>query len=257
MIKSYTLFSGSSGNCTYVKCGNTEILIDAGRSERAINQALISIGSSLSSISDIFITHEHADHVCGLEMISKKHNIPVHLTYPSYDKLVMDRTYLKRSAVRHEVEFEKDFGDLKIKSFKIPHDSAQNVGYIITDGSTSLGSATDIGHVTEDIAYALRGCEYVILEANHDIEMLKNGSYLPFLKERILSRNGHLSNKNSARLSCFLSENGTRHITLAHLSRENNTPELARGTVCELLEKNNLSIDVTVASESEPTLVTR
>ena len=257
MITCYTLFSGSSGNCTYVRCGKAEILIDAGRSERAIEQALRSVGSSLDKISDIFVTHEHSDHICGLEMISKKHNIPVHMAYPSYDKSVMDKSYLKRSAVRHDVEFEKEVKELKIKSFRIPHDSAQNLGYIISDGSTRLGTATDIGHVTEEVAYALRGCEYVILEANHDIEMLKNGSYLPHLKERILSENGHLSNKNAGRLSCFLSENGTKHITLAHLSRENNTPTLALNTVCDLLEKNKLSIDVTVAEESMPTLVTR
>ena len=257
MITCYTLFSGSGGNCTYVKCGKTEILIAAGKSERAIDKALVSVGSSLDKISDIFITHEHSDHICGLEMISKKHNIPVHMAYPSYDRAVVDKSYLKRSAVRHDIEFEKEIGELKIKSFRIPHDSAQNLGYIISDGSTSLGTATDMGHVTEDIAYALRGCEYVILESNHDIEMLKNGSYLPHLKERILSENGHLSNKNAGRLSCFLSENGTKHITLAHLSRENNTPELALSTVCDLLEKNNLSIDVQVASDSTPTLVTR
>ncbi len=253
----YTLFSGSSGNCTYIKSGKTEILIDAGRAERAIELALNSIGSSLQNISDIFVTHEHSDHIAGLEQISKKHNIPVHITYPSYDKLVREKSYLKRSALRHDVEFSVNTGELSVSSFRIPHDSAQNVGYVISDGSARLGTATDMGHVTEDIAYALRHCNYVILEANHDIEMLKNGSYPPFLKERILSENGHLSNKNTARLACYLSENGTKHLTLAHLSRENNTEELARNTVLELLEKNNLSLDVEVARQNDPTLVTR
>ena len=253
----YTLFSGSSGNCTYIKGEQAQILIDAGCSARAIEQALMQLGSSLEKIDDIFITHEHSDHTGGLEIISKKYNIPVHFTYPSYDKAVREKTFLKRSAIRHDSEFEKEVGDLKIKSFRIPHDSAYNVGYVISCGGIRLGSATDIGHVTEEIAYALRGCKYVILEANHDIEMLKNGPYPPFLKERILSENGHLSNKNTARLSCYLSENGTEQITLAHLSRENNTPSLALDTVCELLTKNNLSLDVAVASPSEPTLVTR
>lgn len=253
----YILFSGSSGNCTYIKSKKTEILIDAGRSERAIELALNSIGSSLKSISHIFITHEHCDHVGGLEVISKKHNIPVHITYPSYDKLVMDKSYLKRSALRHEVEYSITEGELSISSFRIPHDSAQNVGYVITDGSVSLGYATDIGHVTEEIAYALRKCKYVVLEANHDIEMLKNGNYPPHLKERILSQDGHLSNKNSARFACYLAENGTEYLTLAHLSRENNTEELAKNTVLELLKNNNLSLDVEVAGQNDPTLVTR
>lgn len=257
MIVAYTLFSGSSGNCTYVKSGSTEILIDAGVCARSIENALISVGSSIDRISEIFITHEHSDHICGLEVISKKRNIPVHLTYPSYDKCVQDKSYLKRSAIRHEIEYEREIGKLKIKSFRIPHDSRQNVGYIITDGEDTFGLATDMGHVTEEIAYRLRECRCVVLEANHDIEMLKNGPYPEFLKSRILSENGHLSNKNSARLACYLAENGVKCLTLAHLSKENNTPALAHDTVRELLSKNDLEIDLAVASPSEATLATR
>ncbi len=257
MITAYTLFSGSSGNCIYIKSGKTEILIDAGVCAKNIEKALNSLGTSLENISDIFITHEHSDHVCGLEVVSKKRNIPVHLTYPSYDKCVQDKTYLKRSAIRHEIEYEKEVGNLKIQSFKIPHDSRQNVGYIVTDGEDTFGIATDMGHVTEEIAYKLRDCRCVVLEANHDIEMLKNGPYPEFLKARILSENGHLSNKNSARLACYLAENGVKCLTLAHLSRENNTPALAYNTVSELLSKNNLEIDLAVASDTEVVLATR
>ena len=257
MITSYTLFSGSSGNSILVKSGKTEILIDAGCSCRAIEQALISVGSSLDSVKSIFITQEHSDHTSALEMISKKRNIPVHITYPSYDALVREKSYLKRSAIRHEIEFEAQIGELNIKSFKIPHDSAQNVGYVITDKESSLGIATDIGHITEEIGYSLKGCEYVILESNHDVDMLNNGFYPAHLKRRILSENGHLSNKNAALLACFLAENGAKKITLAHLSKENNTPSLALETVSGMLRDNNLSPELCVAMPNEPTAVTR
>ena len=257
MITAYTLFSGSGGNCTYITSGKTEILIDAGKSCLAIEQALNRLGTSLSHISDIFVTHEHSDHICGLEVISKKYNIPVHLAYPSYDKAVRDGTYLKRSALRHDVLFEKRIGDVTVKSFEIPHDSAQNLGYIISDGESTLGTATDMGHITEGVAFKLKECDFVILEANHDVNMLKKGPYPEYLKKRILSKNGHLSNKNASLLSCFLAESGVKHLTLAHLSKENNTPELALSTVMSALEHNGLSLDVSVAMECEPTLISR
>ena len=257
MLVAYTLFSGSSGNCTYIKSGKTEILIDAGRSAKQIEDALTRVGSSIKNISGIFVTHEHSDHVCGLEMLSKKYHIPVHFAYPSYDKCVKADGFLKSCAVRHEIEYEKILDNLKISSFKIPHDSASNVGYIISDGESSLGTATDIGHITEDMARKLSSCKWVILEANHDVEMLKNGPYPAFLKERILSENGHLSNKNSARLACFFAENGVVCLTLAHLSEENNSPSLAYDTVFSLLEKNNLKINLEVASKDTHVLVTR
>lgn len=257
MITAYTLFSGSSGNCTYVTNGKIEILIDAGKSCLAIERALTKLGTSLSNISNIFVTHEHSDHTVGLEVISKKYNIPVHFAYPSYDKAVLDGTYLKRSAVRHEVLFEKTIGDVVVKSFEVPHDSMQNLGYIISDDEDSFGTATDMGHVTEDLANKLKDCRCVLIEANHDKQMLKDGPYMQYLKDRILSPYGHLSNENCARLACFLADNGVKCISLGHLSKENNLPELALDTVKNLLIANNLSVDLSVASPEEATLLTR
>ena len=257
MITAYTLFSGSGGNCTYVTSGKTEILIDAGKSCLAIEKSLNAIGTSLSSISDIFVTHEHSDHICGLEIISKKYNIPIHFAYPSYDKTVQSGTYLKRSAVRHEVIFEKTIGNVTVKSFEVPHDSMQNLGYIISDGEDVFGSATDMGHVTESIANELIKCRCALIEANHDKKMLQNGSYPQFLKDRILSPQGHLSNENCARLACYLADNGVKCITLGHLSKENNLPKIALDTVSNLLKANNLSVDLSVASSEDATLLTR
>ena len=257
MITAYTLFSGSGGNCTYITSGKTEILIDAGRSCLAIEKALNALGTSLSSISDIFVTHEHSDHTCGLEIISKKYNIPVHFAYPSYDKAVQHSSYLKRSAVRHEVIFEKTVGNVTVKSFEVPHDSMQNLGYIVDDGEDTFGTATDMGHVTEALANELIKCRCALIEANHDKKMLIEGPYPQFLKERILSDRGHLSNENCARLACYLADNGVKCITLGHLSKENNLPSIAFDTVSKLLCANGLCVDLKIAYPEKTVLLTR
>ena len=237
MLEAYTLFSGSSGNCILICDENTCILIDAGKSQRAIQTALCSLNKSLDNISAIFLTHEHKDHTHGLEVISKNYKIPVHITYPSYSDLVKEDTCLCRCSQVHDVIYEVRCGSLSIKSFPIPHDSAQNVGYIISNGRETIGIATDMGYVTERIATELSFCQRVIIESNHDIEMVKKGPYPKFLKDRILSNHGHLSNEICAKLCVYLAECGVYQITLAHLSRENNTPSLAYDTSRVALDK--------------------
>ena len=237
MIKAHTLFSGSSGNCIYVKDENTEILIDAGKSCGAIEKALNGLGTSLRRINKIFITHEHADHTAGLEVISKKFQIPVHFTSPSYENHVRAGSYLERFALSENVEYESTVGSLSLRSFPIPHDSAQNVGYVITSSDDTLGIATDIGHLTSVIGENLSGCSKIIVESNHDIKMVENGPYPSFLKKRILSPQGHLSNDKCAQLCAYLCDHGVREITLAHLSQENNLPRLAYEVV-----KNQLNL---------------
>lgn len=231
MLSVYTLFSGSGGNCIYVKADDTEILIDAGKSCAATEKALNSLGTSLSNIKEIFITHEHSDHTAGLEVISKTYKIPVHITAPSYDKCIKSGTHLERVAMREDIAYEQSNGALSIKSFPVPHDSVQNVGYIISAGEEKLGIATDIGHITATVAESLSLCQRVIVESNHDIKMVENGPYPRFLKERILSNSGHLSNIKCANLCAYLCDKGVKEVTLAHLSRENNLPKLAYETV--------------------------
>ena len=235
MLCVHTLFSGSSGNCIYIKDENTEILVDAGKSCASIEKSLNGLGTSLRNISEIFVTHEHADHTSGLEIISKKYQIPVHISSPSYDNCVRGGSYLQRFAVSQPVTFEKSVGTLCVSSFPVPHDSAQNVGYVIRSGADTFGIATDIGHPTSIIAESLSLCNKIILESNHDIKMVENGPYPRFLKERILSKNGHLSNDKCAELAAYLCDKGVAEITLAHLSRENNLPKLAYETVRENL----------------------
>ena len=253
----YTLFSGSSGNCVYVKDKNTEILIDAGKSAGAIEKSLTALNSSLYNIKGIFLTHEHTDHTVGLEIISKKHHIPVHMTSPSYEKLVPQSAFLPSSAKKHDSRYEAEIGSLKISSFEIPHDSMMNIGYIIkNEDGERFGIATDMGHVTEEIEASLTGCNYAVIESNHDISMLKSGPYPYFLKQRILSDHGHLSNECCAELVTRLARAGTSSFTLAHLSRENNTPEKAFSVTRTALDESGFtSVKLNVASPVASTLV--
>ena len=236
--KAYTLFSSSSGNCFYLKDGEDEILIDVGASCKAISDSLRSLGTSLDNIKAIFITHEHSDHIKGLETICKKYDIPVYCTVDTARYIcsvnVPARTKIKLMEPRSEVKI----GSLTVKSAKTPHDSAQSVCYRISLASGSeLGYATDIGCLTEEVVDTLCGCRYVVIESNHDKTMLKSGSYPLSLKARILGSHGHLSNDDCSRFLPALVNFGCESIILAHLSKENNTPELAYSSAKEWLER--------------------
>ena len=256
MSRIYTLYSGSGGNSTFIEAAGKRILIDAGKNAKALCSALCEIGSDISEIEAIFITHEHTDHISALEVISKKHSIPIHIMTKSAAKI--DRckdSFASRCLVRHDDEYEVSLGDLSMRAFKTPHDSLMSVGFRIdytdADGPHSIGLATDIGYVTETISASLVGCEAVVLESNHDVEMLKNGSYPFDLKKRILSQRGHLSNKDSAEFAAYLAANGTRAFLLAHLSEENNTPDTALDEYTSAIADPSIFIDV--ASPDTPT----
>lgn len=229
-LKVYTLYSGSSGNSAFIRIGDTAILIDAGRNARALCGALKTIGEKIENISAIFITHEHSDHISALEVISKKNDFPIYITRQSAQKFAQDSP-IRRTLVERDVIFSERIGDITVKSFRTSHDSLMSVGYRIEffdeDGEHAIGYATDVGYVSDDVREALIGCEAVVLECNHDIEMLKRGPYPRQLKERVASNRGHLSNSACAEFALELVQGGTRAIMLAHLSRENNEPELA------------------------------
>lgn len=251
----YTLFSGSAGNCTYISYGETRILIDAGRNAKTINTALESLGTSLTEINAIFITHEHGDHVSGLDVIMHRTGIPVHMTAPSADAFLSHvRPGRKSSVVIHQPEYSVTVGELRVSSFAVPHDSVFCVGYTVCAGKTSVGVVTDIGKVTPNAIKHLRGCDGAIIEANHDVGMLRRGSYAPSLKRRILSDNGHLSNEACSALIADLAAERTKNILLAHISDENNTPDLALKTVRLYLEKNNIALPcISTADKITPT----
>ncbi len=254
-FKIYTLYSGSGGNAAFFRLGDTSILVDAGKSARALDKALQQIGENIEDISAIFITHEHTDHISALETISKKYKIPIHITERSAKKL--DRT--PESAVhpllyRHEILYTEQVGDIKVSSFRTSHDSYMSVGYRMEfelDGERhSVGIATDLGFVSDDVKEGLFGCEAVILECNHDVDMLMSGPYTYDMKMRISSNRGHLSNAACADFVFELAEHGTRGVILAHISKENNEPELALDTVQSAV--SGMNIYVSVSDPCEP-----
>ena len=251
----YTLASSSKGNSVWVRCGKDELLIDAGTSARRIEAALSSLGTSLRNIGAIFITHEHSDHTSALETITKKYPIPVHFIETSAQAFLgTDKTAsVGRAAVIHPPLYCERVGSLEVRSFVTPHDSAGSVGFVVSDGtaSHSVALATDIGYVSESVEQALNGVENVILESNHDENMLLCGAYPYQLKRRILSDHGHLSNESAAAFAHRLALSGTKRILLAHLSPENNIPELALR--CAELALNGTAASVSVASMSSPT----
>lgn len=251
-----SLYSGSGGNATYLKVGETEILIDAGKSCRALCSALRQIGSDLDEIKAIFVTHDHHDHVSALEILSKKMPAPIHMTDRSAE--VFDRcpdSPVHEHLVRHKNEFRVTVGELEVTAFRTSHDSRMSVCYRVDfpDGERvrSIGVATDIGFVSDGVREALSGCEAVVLESNHDVEMLMEGSYPYNLKRRIRSDRGHLCNRDSAAFAAELAEKGTRAFLLAHLSEENNTPEVALGEAESAIA--DPSVVILAASPDTPT----
>ena len=250
------LYSGSTGNAALLTAGDRSILIDAGRSAKMLCAALQAAGSSPEALSAIFLTHEHGDHTAALEVFLKHHPMPVHVAGASADKLLARAgEHLRAALIPHPPLFTETMGSLTFTSFRTSHDSAESVGYRIEikdeDTTHSLGYATDLGIVTPTVEEALRGCEGVVLECNHDEEMLMTGPYPYDLKRRVASRRGHLSNADCAAFAVRLASCGMKRLLLAHLSETNNLPDLALGEVGAALA----GLDVRIAAAS-PTQVT-
>lgn len=254
MLEITPLFSGSSGNSIHIKYKSFELLIDAGVSCRSITTALEKIGSGLERISMVLVTHEHSDHISGLETICKKTHMPVYINDCSAE-YIRNKNYPYLSACLKPFNAGEDispFEGLRIHAFKTPHDSCGSVGYSIKcDDGDSFSYATDIGYVTRDIAKNIFGSKTVIFESNHDINMLRNGMYPEFLKARILSERGHLSNDACAAFIPHLAKNGTERIILAHLSKDNNTQKLAFETNRKVLDDEGFSeVSLEIAKRS-------
>ena len=251
----YTLASSSKGNSVYIRIADTEILVDAGISTKRICDTLKTLDTDISRIKAIFITHEHSDHVAALEVIAKKYHIPIHFTEPSaraYYQSAAGRSSAEL-AVTHPLLYSEQIGSVTVRSFITSHDSAASVGYIVTDGSAehTVAIATDLGYVSDEVSDSILGIENIILESNHDENMLLCSGYPYELKRRILSNKGHLSNEAAASFVCRLVNSGTKRILLAHLSQDNNLPELAfHSALCALGDK---SAELNVAAPNEPT----
>lgn len=228
MLKICSFFSGSSGNCTYIESENAAILVDAGVSMKKIFEKLSEINRRPDFVKAIFVTHEHSDHILSVGSIARKLSIPVYATkdtwramYKSIGKLEKD--FIKPVEPGEEIQIE----DICITAFKIPHDAADPVGYKFESGGRKFAIATDIGEMNENIFLAISGCSCVLLESNHDVDMLLKGNYPYNLKQRIRGKCGHLSNEEAAITCSRLVSVGTRKILLGHLSEENNRPEIA------------------------------
>lgn len=230
------LFSSSKGNSTYVGTEQVGILVDVGRSAKQIEQSLLANNININSIKAIFITHEHSDHIQGLKVFASRYKLKVFASRGTMEALEQ-KGVLTNNFPSEIIEFDGvEVCGMHIKAFETPHDSQQSVGYIINTADNKRAViATDIGYMTDSIRNAILGSDVVLIESNHDVRMLQNGAYPYYLKKRILSNIGHLSNDAcAAELPNFI-KNGTDKFILAHLSQENNIPELAFETsICHL-----------------------
>ena len=238
------LFSGSSGNSAYVECGNTRLLIDAGLTGKAVVEALSQIQVLPETLNGILITHEHSDHVKAAGILSRKYRIPIYAnegTWEGMHKLVGDVWPGQRRVFNTNEDFF--IGDVDISPFAIPHDARDPVGYRVFAGGHSVATATDMGYLTKDVLKRISGSDVVLLESNHDPDMLlQNPRYSKTLKRRILGRQGHLSNEACAEGILQLYETGVRNVVLGHLSAENNTPELALSTAVKYAEEKGILV---------------
>lgn len=244
MIKYCSIGSGSSGNCHLVGTKNTNILIDAGLSGKRITDSLKDIDIDASKIKGIFVTHEHSDHVKGVGILSRKFDLPIFSNYKTWlaikDKV--GKVDLKNVRIFENDKFYQ-IDDMIIKPFSIEHDAADPVAFsLMGENGGKISIATDMGHITENIRNNITGSDLVVLESNYDKEMLLMGSYTYSLKKRVMSNSGHLSNEDAARCAVDLIESGTDKILLAHLSKENNFPQLAYETSNHIFKDNGIKI---------------
>ena len=236
-----TFASGSTGNCCLVSDGGVNVLIDAGISARRIVQGLGVLGLAPQDVCGVLITHEHSDHISGLPVLVKRTGRRIFAPSELGEVLKRVKPELSESIDYIPPDGGLCVGDVRITAFPTPHDASASFGYRI-EGSEVFAFATDTGHISDELLEGLQGADTVVIEANHDKVMLKNGPYPPFLKQRVLSKHGHLSNDDCAKLACLLADSGTRQIILGHLSQQNNTPEAAETAVSEALSGRNVKI---------------
>ena len=251
------LGSGSAGNASYVETDETRVLVDAGFSARQIRQRLASIGRTPENLAAILITHEHSDHISGLAGLAEKLRIPVYCNRATMEEI--QRTIGGNLEFRLFVTGASfDVGDIAVDTFSIPHDAQDPVGFLLRTSAGNLGFATDLGHVTRLVHERIRTANVLLLEANHDVKMLQDCERRPWsLKQRILSRHGHLSNEAAADCAADIMTAGLRHLYLGHLSRDCNKPELAFNVVQKRLGQigaTHVQLALTAQSTPCPTL---
>lgn len=251
------LGSGSSGNCAYLETDETRLLIDAGLSVRQIRKRLATIGRTPESLTGILITHEHSDHTQGLAVLCEKLRIPIYcnrLTQEAIEYMLE----VKLGSRRFETGASFEIGDLLVESFTVPHDAQDPVGFLVRTARGNIGFLTDLGHATRLVLERVRCANALVLETNHDVKMLQECPHRPWsLKQRILSRHGHLSNEAAADAAEQIVSADLRHLYLGHLSQECNRPELAHGVMKQRLQKlgaHHIRLELTSQRNPSPTL---
>ena len=247
------LASGSSGNSTFVATERTRILIDDGLSFRELSSRLASIGETTQKLDAVLVSHEHSDHVSGLPLLLRKVRIPVYLTELTAPAIAWNDCVPCVEAFQAGCRFS--IGDLEVDSFTVPHDATDPVAFAFRAAGVKVALVTDLGYIPESIKYHLRGTDLLVLESNHDLEMLKVGPYPWSVKQRVMGRKGHLSNDV---VSDFIRRDldpSTSTLVLGHLSENNNHPELVRLVARQALDGRSLCTRLVIAGQKQPTEV--
>ncbi|MDO5398354.1 MAG: MBL fold metallo-hydrolase [bacterium] len=226
-IKFVSLISGSSGNASLISDGRTNLLIDCGGSGKCIQNALMEAGVAVGEIDAVLLTHEHSDHVKGVGVLSRRYGFPIYATEKTHSSIVKVGEINPDLKINVTPDNEFEIGSIRVLPFSIPHDAADPVGYSFSVNNNKYTIATDMGYISNSILDRLKGSKAIILESNHDVEMLRCGPYPFYLQQRILGQYGHLSNETASIAALALAESGTEHIMLGHLSEHNNLPEIA------------------------------
>jgi len=235
-VRFASLGSGSKGNAWLVESGSTRVMLDCGFGVREMSARLARMGLSPCDIDAVVLTHEHSDHVRGAVSFARKAGCPIWATHGCLSMLFAQEPSDGVVARRIDGHEPFDIGDLGLRPFPVPHDAREPVQFVVDDGAHRWGLLTDAGHVTGHMAEMLDGCHAIAIECNHDIERLRAGGYPAALKARILGRYGHLDNGAAADLLAAIAHGPLQHVVAAHLSEENNTPDLARAALARALD---------------------
>lgn len=249
------LASGSSGNAALLATNNTRILLDAGLSLRELKRRLAQAGEEIGRLDAILITHEHSDHIAGLAALARRKELraPIYMTRLTAPAIDWGEACPRVETFQAGAAFA--IGDIEVSSFSVPHDAADPVGFRFEAHGVRLAAATDLGYMPESVKYHLRRADLLLLEANHDLDMLKVGPYPWSVKQRVMSRVGHLSNLVMAQYLAGEFSDSAQDLVLGHLSERNNHPELVRSLAAEALEERGLRTRLTIARQHEPTEV--
>jgi phosphoribosyl 1,2-cyclic phosphodiesterase len=257
-----SLSSGSSGNCYYLGSEFHGILIDAGISATSIRKFLKNIDVSMQTIMGVLITHNHTDHIKGLEVLTRKNSLPAFTTDKIWKSILTPQNKISRDCIR-EIPMQQKFhlAGFDIEAFPVCHDAPETIGFHICAGGKKITIATDLGHVCQTAATYVKSANLLVIESNYDEEMLVNGRYPHFLKTRIQSDNGHLGNLQTSIFLADIINDNLSHICLAHLSKNNNTPEKALQTLQQILSDKGIILNgqqqISILNRNIPTDIIR